>query len=67
MDRKAFIYNSIRITLAGSILALTGFLFRYREVKHGQACSIGSACMNCPELKGCTREEAEKFRKNGGR
>jgi len=67
MDRKTFISRFMRLSLMGGLVLLTGFLATRRSVSGQSGCNINSLCNDCPELSGCTKEEALKQKKNGGK
>lgn len=65
MNRKTFIDRLMRLIILGGIGILTGFLVSRRKLVHGGYCRLDTVCSNCPELKGCSKDEAVTYRKNG--
>jgi len=65
MDRKTFISRFMRLSILGGLVLLTGFLVTKRSVSGQSGCNINSLCSDCPELSGCTKQEALKQKNNG--
>jgi hypothetical protein len=62
MDRKTFIHSIARWSVAGTLLAITGVLLTRKQIGHGGNCRPGSPCAGCPDLEGCDKAEARKFK-----
>ena len=61
MNRKEFIQASVRWTLLGTLLALTGFLVSRKSISRGTGCRPGWLCNNCALSGTCALPEYQKY------
>jgi hypothetical protein len=65
MDRRKFIANITRWSLAGGIISVSGLLIHRRQNTTGDDCSYFPVCTHCTLIAGCTKTTKKIRLENG--
>jgi hypothetical protein len=65
MDRKSFIYSSVRLLILSIFVGFISVLFKKGKIMDSESCPENNFCSKCAGFEVCNRVQAINQRANG--